>query len=642
MAISSETLQTQDRRAEGRGAWQQKANTSHLSTDFQGLVGYVGAYGGLPTRIETLDSAGQATPVIREIHYRPAGQRAAVTYGNGVSTRFSYDPRQRLTSLTTTDEGGPALIDYRYRYDLSSNMLEIQDARPFAGRSPTDPRHNTQRFLYDDLQRLISVAYGHGGIQYRYDRIGNLIRQQSDLVHEDRGHTVTQLGDMTYGGTGGAANRVGRGTVHLLPNGARQDPPPGPHALDRSPSGPIAYDANGNTTLLDGQRLRWDTKNRLASMDDGATQARYLYDYNDRRILKSVTRLNPAGTSDSEAKSDVTLYIDPRYEIRNRRPIHYIYDGTSRVAQWSDATTDIAYYHQDHLGSSDVLTDADGGLLEEYAFYPYGHPRHTYKSEGSGKSLEANYLFTQKERDKESGLQYFEARYYAGYLGRFVSVDPLISEAPLMQLTMLSQRAIVGNNYLYGAASPFKYVDPTGQIIDTIFDAGSIVYDVGSAVYHAVNGDYQELKTDLVALAADAGSFLVPFATGGGVLVRGGVKVVGKEAMEVGVKKGIKEGAEKAAKGVGQFSKYEDVKDARSRFPNRATDLTKGQFEKNLLDSGFSKSLSKDGKAIILEKDGASFIILDKAKSTGRPKVDFYKPGSQSVDLKIRLEKGAP
>ncbi|WP_295401551.1 hypothetical protein, partial [uncultured Thiocystis sp.] len=48
VAIPSETLQTQDRRAEGRGAWQQKANTSHLSTDFQGLVGYVGAYGIAP------------------------------------------------------------------------------------------------------------------------------------------------------------------------------------------------------------------------------------------------------------------------------------------------------------------------------------------------------------------------------------------------------------------------------------------------------------------------------------------------------------------------------------------------------------------------------------------------------------------
>jgi len=88
----------------------------------------------------------------------------------------------------------------------------------------------------------------------------------------------------------------------------------------------------------------------------------------------------------------------------------------------------------------------------------------------------------------------------------------------------------------------------------------------------------------------------------------------------------------------GGASLYDDITRAGSRVANRATDVTKSQFEKNLIDSGFTRSLSKDGKAIILEKNGVKYILRDGAKSTGGPTADFYKPGSSAADLKIRLE----
>jgi hypothetical protein len=94
-----------------------------------------------------------------------------------------------------------------------------------------------------------------------------------------------------------------------------------------------------------------------------------------------------------------------------------------------------------------------------------------------------------------------------------------------------------------------------------------------------------------------------------------------------------------AAKGA---SLYKDVTRAGSGVANIATDVTKSQFEKNLINSGFTRSMSKDGKAIILEKNGARYILRDGAKSTGRPTADFYKAGSTSADLKIRLEQGSP
>jgi RHS repeat-associated protein len=80
----------------------------------------------------------------------------------------------------------------------------------------------------------------------------------------------------------------------------------------------------------------------------------------------------------------------------------------------------ICYYHQDHLGSSGAIADADGELAEEIANFPFGVLRNEYRL----RAIETHYSFTQKERDRESGLQYFEARYLSGPLSRFVVVDP--------------------------------------------------------------------------------------------------------------------------------------------------------------------------------------------------------------------------
>ena len=90
----------------------------------------------------------------------------------------------------------------------------------------------------------------------------------------------------------------------------------------------------------------------------------------------------------------------------------------------------------------------------------------------------------------------------------------------------------------------------------------------------------------------------------------------------------------------GTRSRYDDVTTAGSRYPNRATDVSKANFEKNLVDTGWARSVSKDGKTVILQKDGARYVIRDGAKSTGGPTADYHLSGSQGIDLKIRLGQG--
>ena len=87
--------------------------------------------------------------------------------------------------------------------------------------------------------------------------------------------------------------------------------------------------------------------------------------------------------------------------------------------------------------------------------------------------------FTGKERDAESGNDYFGKRYYASSMGRWMSPDPV---------TVTDERVLNPANtlnlYTYGANNPLKYVDPDGQDITYFYDQGA---PAGHAVLFAYN-----------------------------------------------------------------------------------------------------------------------------------------------------------
>jgi len=110
-----------------------------------------------------------------------------------------------------------------------------------------------------------------------------------------------------------------------------------------------------------------------------------------------------------------------------------------------NATT-VIFFHADHLGSTNITTDADGHVLSETEYYPYGAPRH----EQSAASSDPHYRFSDKERDHESDLHYFEARYYNAAIGRFISFDNG------------AKRVDVTGPYAYGRNNPLAYIDTRG------------------------------------------------------------------------------------------------------------------------------------------------------------------------------------
>src|SRR5262249_37934272 len=111
--------------------------------------------------------------------------------------------------------------------------------------------------------------------------------------------------------------------------------------------------------------------------------------------------------------SDPLIETDLAGNLQNE----YIFFNGKRLA-WRDAVhSKTHYYYSDHLGSSDIIASSTGTIEDESDYYPFGGERHITNLASQ------NYKFTGKERDSESNLDNFGARYYGSNLGRFMTPD---------------------------------------------------------------------------------------------------------------------------------------------------------------------------------------------------------------------------
>ena len=105
------------------------------------------------------------------------------------------------------------------------------------------------------------------------------------------------------------------------------------------------------------------------------------------------------------------------------------------------------YYHSDHLGSAAWITDAKGSPVQYLMYAPYGEQLLNQQS----TSYNERFTFTGKERDEETGYDYFGARNYLSALSIWGAVDPL------------ADTYIQNTPYIYCDGNPIKYIDPDGR-----------------------------------------------------------------------------------------------------------------------------------------------------------------------------------
>ena len=397
--------------------------------------------------------------VIAHYDYNPVGQNLKLALANGVTTTYSYDPRQRLETLVSQRERDQLpLQSFRYHFDGVSNITRIDDQRSndqliaIGQELNTDAQkavrfNATQSFQYDSLYRLTQARNDavFGNIAYRYDRIGNLLRQNATLLNPE---PDVDLGAVLNGGSGGTRNRLGR----------NPGDPPGPHALtatEKGTSGTLQYDANGNVQQDGGNTLLWDAKDRLAGMQSAKYQAQYAYDYRDSRKTKFVT-------DKSTGQAQMALYIDKFSEVREGKLVKYVYAGQNRIAQSDGTTLQFSpkyFYLQDHLGSTHFTLSNTAAALTQTTHFAYGRTR--WETKNLPASGRLDYRFTGKERDAEIALDYFGARYFSGTRGKFVSLDWSVKPQPIPYADVSDPQTL--NLYSYVRNNPLRIADPDGH-----------------------------------------------------------------------------------------------------------------------------------------------------------------------------------
>jgi RHS repeat-associated protein len=131
--------------------------------------------------------------------------------------------------------------------------------------------------------------------------------------------------------------------------------------------------------------------------------------------------------------------------------------GFIAAPAFAQPQAEVVYYHTDAIGSVRMVTDANGAVVARYDYLPFGE---LWPASPPNANPDVR-QFTGKERDAETGLDYFGARYMRAQSGRFLAIDPVFSFDAALSNPQL------WNRYAYVANNPFRFVDPDGrQVLD--------------------------------------------------------------------------------------------------------------------------------------------------------------------------------
>ena len=170
----------------------------------------------------------------------------------------------------------------------------------------------------------------------------------------------------------------------------------------------------------------------------------------------------------------------------------------------------IFFYHTDPAGTPLSVTNSSGAVVWKADYKPFGEEQSVTASSSNDRR------FIGKEKDEETGLSYFGARYLGGHTGRFTSPDEVRAVDPIASKT--NEKLLLNpqrhNTYAYALNNPYRYVDPDGRD----------VWDIGLFGYSAYRLGKEPSRENAVYLGLDTVG-LVPVVPALGTIARVGKAV---------------------------------------------------------------------------------------------------------------------
>ena len=300
----------------------------------------------------------------------------------------------------------------------------------------TDSVMGTWSYSYDDFNRLTSGSATAGAdngltLGWTYDRYGNRWAQNAT----GSGNVSAVQPQLSFSGNNNRVDGWSYDADGNLLNDGRNN---------------YVYDAEGRIVSLNGQPTYvYDAEGRRVAKYSGSTlTAHYLLDLGGNQI----TELNSSGN-----------WVHSNVFAPGGRMLA-TYEGPS-----GPVPNTYHFHLTDWLGTNRMQTNAAGSQEEVCYSYPFGDGLSCTGTDAT------EHHFTGKERDTESGNDYFGARYYASSMGRFMSPDWSAKEEPVPYAKLDNPQTL--NLYAYMRNNPLGGVDPDGHCdwCDKLWNAGKAV-----------------------------------------------------------------------------------------------------------------------------------------------------------------------
>ena len=315
----------------------------------------------------------------------------AMARPNNVTSNWTFEEHRNL--LASVANG--SVSTYTYTNDALGRRTNV--TRSGSAFSDT----NILTYGYNSRSEVISALSNinaNYSFSYNYDPIGN--RLNSTLAGTAWSYTSNNLNQYTA----------------LTSGNTTQSP---------------AYDADGNMTFRDGWTQIWNGENRLVEMYNDTAKLTFSYDYMGRRIEKKV--FQQTGGIWAPQKSLQYVYdgyklIEEIDTLPDEKPVirRYTWQPESQGADLPLVVTDVAsnqsyFYTADGNKNISELVDATGNIAAHYEYDPFGK----INTQNGAYAANNPFRFSSEYFDDETGLVYYNYRYYSPELGRWINRDPI-------------------------------------------------------------------------------------------------------------------------------------------------------------------------------------------------------------------------